>query len=54
MRERSQEPTSPDSLDDLFEPALSELIDEESEEPIAPSAVKRALVEKRRRAELRL
>lgn len=54
MRERSQEPTSPDSLDDLFEPALSELFDEEGEEPVAPSSVKRALVEKRRRAELRL
>ena len=54
MRERSQEPTSPESLDDLFEPALSELIDEEDEETIAPSSAKRALVEKRRRAELRL
>ena len=54
MRERSQEPASPDSLDDLFEPALSELVDEEDDELLAPSSVKRVLVEKRRRAELRL
>ncbi|MFT6274896.1 MAG: hypothetical protein ACJAZ0_000985 [Halioglobus sp.] len=54
MRERSQEPTSPELLDDIFEPALSELVDEEDQELVAPSSVKRALVEKRRRAELRL
>ncbi|MFT6051274.1 MAG: hypothetical protein ACJAZ0_001383 [Halioglobus sp.] len=54
MRERSQEPTSPELLDDIFEPALSELVDEEDQELVATSSVKRALVEKRRRAELRL
>jgi hypothetical protein len=54
MRERSQDLTSPELLDDIFEPALSELVDEEDQELVAPSSVKRALVEKRRRAELRL
>ena len=54
MGERRQENVSADSLDDLFEPALSELVDEEFEDVVPPSSAKRSLTEKRRRAELRL
>ena len=54
MRERNQEPVIIDPLDDIFDPALDEISEDELEEltPIASS--KKRLAEKRRRAELRL
>jgi hypothetical protein len=54
MGERNQEPTTPESLDDIFEPALGEMSDEEFEELTPVSNGKRLLAEKRRRAEQRL
>jgi len=54
MGERSQESVSSDSLDELFEPALTDLVEEEFEELLPPSAAKQSLAAKRRRAELRL
>jgi hypothetical protein len=54
MGERNQGRDSQESLDDVFEPALGELMDDDLEalEPI--SSDKQKLAEKRRRAELRL
>jgi len=54
MRERSPEAVPTDPLDDVFEPALSELIDDEFAALIPPSATRRKLTEKRRHAELLL
>jgi hypothetical protein len=54
MGERNQETTTSDSLEDLFEPALGELNDEEFEELEAAVTDKQRLAEKRRRAEQRL
>ena len=54
MRERSAEPTMEDSLDELFEPALSELVDEDLVDLLPASTTMRSLTEKRRRAEERL
>jgi len=54
MRERSQESVVTDPLDELFEPALSELVDEDLVETLPPSPTMRSLTEKRRRAEERL
>lgn len=54
MGERNQEPASPEPLEDLFEPNLGELSDEDMEELEPLSANKRRLAEKRRRAEQRL
>ena len=54
MRERNQEVVSADPLDDVFEPALSDLVDEDLVELLPPSSIRRSLTEKRRRAEQRL
>ncbi|MEH6582434.1 MAG: hypothetical protein V7754_10910 [Halioglobus sp.] len=54
MGERNQGPVISEPLDDIFEPALSELIDEEFEEAVPMSSEKQCLAEKRRRAEQRL
>jgi hypothetical protein len=54
MRERSPEPTVVDPLDEMFEPALVELVDEDLVELLPASPTMRSLTEKRRRAEERL
>ena len=54
MGERNQEAVSVDPLDDVFEPALSDLVDEDLVELLPPSSIRRSLTEKRRRAEQRL
>ncbi len=54
MRERSQGTVPTDPFEDVFEPALSELVDEEFADLSPPSPMRRNLVEKRRRAELLL
>ncbi|RLA42591.1 MAG: hypothetical protein DRQ97_13805 [Gammaproteobacteria bacterium] len=54
MGERNQEAVSVDPLDDIFEPALSDLVDEDLVELLPPSSIRRSLTEKRRRAEQRL
>lgn len=54
MGERSHEPVSSDGFDDLFEPGLAEVSEDELSS-MAPVANNRALLaEKRRRAEQRL
>lgn len=54
MGERNQETTSSEPLDDIFEPALGDLSDEDFEELSPMSSDKQRLAEKRRRAEQRL
>jgi hypothetical protein len=54
MDEQNQEPVTPESLDDIFEPSLGELIDEEFDEVVAVSHKTQCLAERRRRAEQRL
>ena len=54
MGERNQESTSTESVEDIFEPALSDIADEELENVAPISDQKRLLAEKRRRAERRL
>ena len=54
MRERNQDSTSSESLDDLFEPMIGELSEEELRELAPVSTEKQRLAEKRRRAEQRL
>ena len=54
MGERNQEPVSADLLDDVFEPGLSDLVDEDLVDLLPPSSIRRSLTEKRRRAEQRL
>jgi hypothetical protein len=54
MGERNQESTSSDSLEDMFEPMLSDMSDEEFEEFEPAISNKQRLAEKRRRAERRL
>ena len=54
MGERSQEPVTADPLEDLFDPVLGELSEDELE-PFEPMVSgKQKLAEKRRRAEQRL
>jgi len=53
MGERNQEPTPQEPLEDIFEPMLGELSDEDLVE-LAPTTDKQRLAEKRRRAEQRL
>ncbi len=54
MGERNQEPTPQESLDDLFEPIMGELSDDDMLD-LGPTATdKQRLAEKRRRAEQRL
>ncbi len=54
MGERNQEPTSSDSMDELFEPIIGDLTEEELREVAPISSEKQRLAEKRRRAEQRL
>ena len=54
MGERNQESIGTDALEDLFEPALGELMDEDLDDPTPISSGKALLAEKRRRAERRL
>ncbi len=54
MAERNQEPATSDSLDDIFEPMLGDLSDEEFDELAPAINGKQRLAEKRRRAEQRL
>lgn len=54
MRERNQEPTPPEPLEDILEPVLGEMSDEEFAELAPVSSDKQRLAEKRRRAEQRL
>lgn len=54
MRERNQDTTPSESLEDIFEPALGDLSDEDLVELSPVSSDKQRLAEKRRRAEQRL
>ncbi len=54
MGERNQETAPAEPLDDIFEPALGELMDEDITDEIPVSSEKQRLAEKRRRAEARL
>jgi len=54
MGERNQEPATTETLDDIFEPGLGELSEEELRELVPMSSEKQRLAEKRRRAEQRL
>ncbi len=54
MGERNQESVSADSVDDIFEPIMGEMSDEDFEDLTPVSNSKRLLAEKRRRAEQRL
>ena len=54
MAERNHETSSPEPLDDLFEPALGEISEEMLEDLIPLSSEKQRLVQKRRLAEQRL
>jgi hypothetical protein len=54
MRERSPEQTLVEPLDELFEPALAERVDDDLAELLPASPTMRSLTEKRRRAEERL
>ena len=54
MGERTQDPTPPEPLEDIFEPAQGEMSDEEFAEMAPIPSDKQRLAEKRRRAEQRL
>lgn len=54
MGERHQEPTPQESLDDIFEPMLGDLSDDDLLELGPATTDKQRLAEKRRRAEQRL
>ena len=54
MGERNQEVTSSEPLDDLFEPGIGELSEEDFRELAPMSSATQRLAEKRRRAEQRL
>jgi hypothetical protein len=54
MGERSQEPSTAEALEDMFEPALSDLSEEVMQELAPLSSEKQRLVQKRRLAEQRL
>jgi len=54
MGERTQEPVNNEQLDDVFEPMLDDLTDDEFEELTPLASSKKPLAEKRRKAELRL
>ncbi len=54
MGERNQEATSSDTVEDMFEPILGDVVDDDLDEVIPVSEQKRLLAEKRRRAERRL
>jgi len=54
MTERNQEQASSDGLDDIFEPALLDMSDDDFDEAGPVSTDKQRLADKRRRAEQRL
>ena len=54
MAERNQDNVSTDELDDIFEPAIGDLSDEDMQELLPLSTEKQRLAAKRRRAEQRL
>jgi hypothetical protein len=54
MGEPNQEPATNDALDDIFEPVLGDLTDQDFQELAPISTEKQCLAEKRRRAEQRL
>jgi hypothetical protein len=54
MREGNREPATIEILDDIFEPGLGELSEEDLQELTPMSSEKQCLVDKRRRAEQRL
>ena len=54
MGERKQEPAATDPLEDLFEPVIGDMSEEEFEDLAPMSSEKQRLAEKRRRAEQRL
>lgn len=54
MGERNQEHTGSDTVDDLFEPVLGDMMDEDFEESRPISTEKQRLAAMRRRAEQRL
>ena len=54
MGERNQEPNTSESMEDVFEPMLGDVSDEEFAELSPVSSDKKRLAEKRRRAEQRL
>lgn len=54
MGERKQEPSTSDSIEDLFEPGIGDVSEEMLEELVPLSTEKQRLVEKRRLAEQRL
>jgi hypothetical protein len=54
MGERTQEPVNNEQLDDVFDPMLDDLADDEFEELTPLASSKKRLAEKRRKAELRL
>ncbi len=54
MADRNQESTSSEDLDDLFEPVLSDVSDDDMQELLPMSTEKQRLAAKRRRAEQRL
>jgi hypothetical protein len=54
MGERNRETAISEPLEEVFEPALSDLIDEEFEDVLPMSSEKQCLAEKRRKAEQRL
>ncbi len=54
MTERTQEQANSDSLDDMFEPALLDMSDDDFDDAIPVSTEKQRLAEKRRRAEQRI
>jgi hypothetical protein len=54
MGERNREPAATETLDDIFEPGLGELSEEDLQELAPMSSEKQRIVDKRRRAEQRL
>ena len=54
MGERNQDVSTPESLDDFFEPALGDISEEMLQDLVPLSSEKQRLVQKRRLAEQRL
>lgn len=54
MGERNQEAVSSDAVEEVFEPVLGDIVEEDLEEFIPQSSEKQKLAEKRRRAEQKL
>ncbi|MEM1110795.1 MAG: hypothetical protein AAGI11_02710 [Pseudomonadota bacterium] len=54
MGDPNQEPAIQDPLEDLFEPMVGDLIDDDMDEPGKVTSEKQRLAERRRRAEQRL